>query len=226
MQCVDHSSPPACGSTANAAQAKQPEPRKRVMQMVAKQFDYHAVKDSVTQAGSTLDNLKAAVTGETGASAMYAACAEQAAKEGYNQLARLWRCTSAAEQIHINFEYNLVSELDPEWEKPVAEYVPVPEIDLDLIASAKGEIYETSDMYPTFIRIAKEEGNEKAAAAFTRAKLAEAYHAERYLDAYTNLATPSDETYYLCPICGYIHKGKTDQPCPICGCPADKFVAY
>lgn len=193
---------------------------------MSKNYDYHVVADSATEVGTTLDNLKAAVTGETGASARYAACAEEAARQGYDQLARLWRCTSAAEQIHINFEYNLVTELDPEWEKPVAEAIPATELDLDLIYSANGEIYETSDMYPSFIQVARNEGNKKAEMAFTRAKLAEAYHAERYIDAYNNIDTPDGETYYLCPICGYIHKGKTDQPCPICGCPADKFIAY
>ena len=40
-----------------------------------------------------------------------------------------------------------------------------------------GEIYETSDMYPAFIKKAQEEGNDKAVQVFTKAKLAEAVHA-------------------------------------------------
>ena len=64
--------------------------------------NFNAVADAVTTAGTTLENLKAAVAGETGASAKYAAFAKAAKDKGYDQLARLWEATSAAEQIHIN----------------------------------------------------------------------------------------------------------------------------
>ena len=98
--------------------------------------------------------------------------------------------------------------------------------DLNLIAGALGEIYETSDMYPSFIKVAQEEGNKKAEFVFTRAKLAEAVHAELYMDAYNNIDAPTDEAYYLCPICGYIHKGDDFEKCPICFTPADKFRKF
>ena len=78
-------------------------------------------------------------------------------------------------------------------------------------------------MYPSFIKVAQEEGNKKAEFVFTRAKLAEAVHAELYMDAYNNIDAPTDEAYYLCPICGYIHKGDDFEKCPICFTPADKF---
>ena len=61
---------------------------------------------------------------------------------------------------------------------------------------------------------------------FTRAKLAEAVHAELYMDAYNNIDAPTDEAYYLCPICGYIHKGDDFEKCPICFTPADKFRKF
>ena len=61
------------------------------------------------EVGSTLDNLKAAIGGETGASAKYAAFAQAAKEQGYEQIARLFEATSAAEQIHIGLEYALVA---------------------------------------------------------------------------------------------------------------------
>ena len=63
---------------------------------------------SETAVGTTLDNLKAAIGGETGASAKYAAFAKAAKEQGYDQIARLFEATSAAEQIHIGLEYALV----------------------------------------------------------------------------------------------------------------------
>ena len=129
------------------------------------------------EVGTTLENLKAAIGGETGASAKYAAFAQAAKEQGYEQIARLFEATSAAEQIHIGLEYALVAEVEPDFEKPAAPEAEGVQTDLNLIMGAQGEIFETSDMYPAFIKKAQEEGNTKAVQVFTRAKLAEAYHA-------------------------------------------------
>ena len=65
-----------------------------------------------------------------------------------------------------------------------------------------------------------------AVQVFTRAKLAESVHAERYLDAYNNIDAPDDDKFYLCPVCGYIHKGEDFEKCPICFCPKSSFKAF
>ena len=188
--------------------------------------NFNVVSGSTTEVGTTLDNLKAAVTGETGASAKYAAFAEAAEAAGYTQIARLFRATSEAEQIHIAMEYKLVQAEDPEWQKPVADAPVVEACDLNLIAAANGEIYETSDMYPAFIKKAQEEGNDKAVRVFTRAKLAESVHAERYMEAYNNLDAADDDAYFLCPVCGYIEKGDDFEVCPICGAKKSAFKQF
>lgn len=188
--------------------------------------NFNVATGSTTTVGTTLENLKAAIAGETGASAKYAAFAKAAKEQGYDQIARLFEATSAAEQIHIGLEYGLVSEMDPDYVKPEPPEAAGEATDLNLISGATGEIYETSDMYPAFIKKAQEEGNKKAVMVFTRAKLAESVHAERYLEAYNNLDEADDDTYYLCPICGYIEKGDDFEKCPICFCPKDKFRAF
>lgn len=188
--------------------------------------NFNVVPESITEVGTTLENLKAAVCGETGASAKYAACAAAAKEQGFDQIARLFEATSAAEQIHIGLEYALVSEVEPDFEKPTAPDCSGEATDLNLISGACGEIYETSDMYPAFIKKAQEEGNAKAVQVFTRAKLAESVHAERYLAAYNDLDAADDDAFYLCPICGYIHKGEDFEKCPICFCPKATFTAF
>ena len=188
--------------------------------------NFNVVSGSTTEVGTTLDNLKAAVTGETGASAKYAAFAEAAEAAGYTQIARLFRATSEAEQVHIAMEYKLVQAEDPEWAKPVADAPVVEACDLNLIAAANGEIYETSDMYPAFIKKAQEEGNDKAVRVFTRAKLAESVHAERYMEAYNNIDAADDDAYFLCPVCGYIEKGDDFEVCPICGAKKYAFKQF
>ena len=188
--------------------------------------NFDIVSDSSTTVGTTLENLKAAIGGETGASAKYAAFAKAAKEQGYDQIARLFEATSAAEQIHIGLEYALVVEAEPDYEKPAAPDCSGEATNLNLISGACGEIYETSDMYPSFIKKAQEEGNTKAVQVFTRAKLAESVHAERYLAAYNDIDADDDDKFYLCPICGYIHKGEDFEKCPICFCPKATFTAF
>ena len=197
-----------------------------VMPTAANSTNFNVVENSETVVGTTLDNLKAAIAGETGASAKYAAFSAAAKEQGYEQIARLFAATSEAEQVHIGLEYGLVSKAEPDYEKPSAPEVSPAATDLNVIAGATGEIYETSDMYPAFIKKAQEEGDDKAVMVFTRAKLAEAVHAELYLDAYNNIDNPDDDVYYLCPFCGYIHKGEDFEKCPICFVSKDKFKAF
>lgn len=193
---------------------------------MAELSNFNVVPNSTTQAGTTLENLKAAVCGETGATTKYTAYAAAADEQGFPQIARLFRATAAAEKIHIEMEAKLVEAEEPDYVRPTAEADAPVTTDVNLIDAALGEIYETSDMYPTFIKIAEAEGNEAAVRVFTRAKLAEAYHAERYLDAYNIIDRESDEHYYLCPVCGYIEKGRGDGRCPVCGVPAEKFLEF
>ena len=188
--------------------------------------NFNIVADSTTEPGTTLDNLKAAVQGETGASAKYALYAETAEATGYDQVARLFKAASYAEQVHIRLESALVVERDPDYVKPVAPECERLAVDLSLIDAAKGEIFETSDMYPTFIEQAVEEGDERAVKVFSRAKLAESVHAEKYLEAYNNIDAADDDAYYVCPGCGYIHKGEDFETCPICGAPKSSFKKF
>jgi rubrerythrin len=81
-------------------------------------------------------------------------------------------------------------------------------------------------MYPSFIKVAQEEGNAGAELVFTRAKLAESVHAELYLAAYNNIDAEDDDKFYLCPGCGYIHKGDDFEKCPICFAPKSVFKEF
>lgn len=188
--------------------------------------NFNIIYDSKTTVGTTYENLMTAIAGETGATTKYEAFSKVAKNEGFDVLARLFQCTADAEKNHIGLEYDLAKEIDPATEKPEPPAVEEHESDINLISGANGEIYETSDMYPSFIKKAQEEGNNKAVQVFTRAKLAEAYHAKLYMDAYTTIDTPFDGKYYLCPICGYIHKGENFTACPICLAPKSSFTAY
>lgn len=176
----------------------------------------------------TLANLNSAMGGETGASTKYLAFSEAAAAAGFDRIAALFEATSHAEDLHRTEEERVAQLLDPNAKLPDRPDVSPTETDGNLIAGARGEIYETAEMYPIYIATAiaerdaesdadKKDALDQAVQAFTRAKLAEAYHAKWYMDAYTTIDTPTDEPYWLCTTCGFIHKGAKPAVCPICG---------
>ncbi len=181
-----------------------------------------------SETDDTLANLNSAMGGETGAHTKYAAFAEAAKAAGLDRIAALFNATSKAEDLHRHEEERVAQLLDPAAKLPEKPQVSPTETDGNLIAGARGEIYETAEMYPIYIATAikerdaesdaaKKDALDQAVLAFTRAKLAEAYHAKWYMDAYTTIDTPTDEKYWLCTTCGFIHKGAKPGACPICG---------
>jgi len=160
----------------------------------------------------TQENLATAFAGESQANRKYLMFAEQADKEGYASAARLFRAAAFAEQIHAFKEFRLMGGV-----KTTAE---------NLAAAKAGETYEFTEMYPPMVKDAEAEGNAAAKMAFYGAMEAEKVHAKLYDEANTNLGKDDGEAYYVCPICGYIHKGKPTDKCPICTAPADKFIEF
>jgi len=172
--------------------------------------NFNIIYDSKTTVGTTYENLMTAIAGETGATTKYEAFSKVAKNEGFDVLARLFQCTADAEKIHIGLEYDLAKEIDPATEKPEPPAVEEHESDINLISGANGEIYETSDMYPSFIKKAQEEGNNKAVQVFTRAKLAEACIWMR-----TPPSTPRSTASTTCaPSAATSTRAKTSPPAP------------
>jgi rubrerythrin len=163
----------------------------------------------------TMDNLATAFAGESQANRKYTFFAEQAEKEGYTHVARLFRATAEAETIHARNEFKAKGGIGTTAE--------------NLVAAKGGETYEFTEMYPQMLKDAEEEGADAMILrTFHGALEAEKVHAKLYQEALDNLGKePADEDYYLCPICGYIHKGKAPtEDCPICKAKASVFKKY
>ena len=158
---------------------------------------------------STENNLKAAFAGESQANRKYLAFAAKAEQEGYPGVAKLFRAASEAEAIHALSELKALGGI-----KTTAE---------NLQAAIDGETYEFTEMYPDFIKAAETEGNNLAKRSFHLANEAEKVHAELYKEALKLLESKEDVDYYLCPVCGYLHKHSAPEKCPICGANASAF---
>jgi rubrerythrin len=163
----------------------------------------------------TVDNLKAAFSGESQARNKYTYFAQIARKEGYHYIAKIFEETAENERRHAKDEFDLLGGLG--------------DTAKNLEAAISGENYETIQMYPEFAKTAEEEGNKDAAALFRMIAKIEAHHRKRYeklLEMVKNGTVYKRETpiKWKCSVCGYVHEG-TEPPakCPCCKHPREYF---
>ena len=161
---------------------------------------------------NTTDNLKTAFAGESQAYQKYLAFGEKAEKDGFPNIAKLFKTTAEAERIHASGHLKALDAIGSTLE--------------NLKAAIGGETHEFTDMYPPMYEQAAAE-NHKAKKMFGYALEAEKVHAELYqkaLEAVAEGKDLADINIYLCPICGHIELGTPPEKCPICGLNGSKFV--
>lgn len=161
---------------------------------------------------TTSDNMKAAFAGESQANQKYRAFAKKAEKDGFPNVARLFRTTAEAERIHA--------------EGHLASMEGIGSTAENLQAAIDGETYEYKEMYPPMVDQAKTDDH-AAQKMFGYALDAEAVHAELYALALEAVKKGKDlegMEFYLCPVCGYIELGRPTDKCLICGTKPQKFV--
>lgn len=177
----------------------------------------------------TIENLKAASTGETNASAKYAKYAERATADSLFNVAAMFTATSKAEAIHAANHLAVLKKLGVEF-TPVVEEIVVDSTLANLNAAKAGEEYEFTTMYPEFLAIGTEEGATEAVLSFDWANKAEVKHAGFYQDAITALTMNGNDLtmtteWAVCPKCGDTYmKSALGEACDLCGTAADQFV--
>lgn len=176
----------------------------------------------------TITDLKAAIDGESTASAKYAAFAEQAAKDSLFSIEALFKATSSAEAIHIKNHHAALTALGvTDYQAQIGKY-DVKSTAENLQAAIDGETYEFSTMYPQFIKDAESEKSKEAVISFNYAQDAEKDHAKIYADALANISAPASlaSVYFVCPKCGNVFVGTAPEACELCQTGAADFVEF
>lgn len=160
----------------------------------------------------TMKDLNEGFAGESMANRKYLAFADQADKEGYPGIAKMFRAIASAETLHATAHLRTMGGI-----KDTAA---------NLKDALDGEVYEFSTMYPGFIKDAEAEGHEGAKRSFHFANEAEKVHGGLYKKALENLASlkDKDSDWFLCPICGFVQEGSAPDACPICKAKGSTFV--
>ncbi|MDY7000782.1 MAG: rubrerythrin family protein [Thermodesulfobacteriota bacterium] len=176
----------------------------------------------------TEKNLLTAFSGESQARNRYTYFASKAKKEGYVQISHIFEETAAQEKEHAKrlFKFLEGGEVEITAAFPAGVIGTTVE---NLKASAEGEHYEHTQMYPEFAHVADEEGFHEIAEVLRSIAVAEKQHEKRYRDLAANIEAGrvfkrDAEVVWRCRNCGYLHKG-TEPPesCPACDHPVDHF---
>jgi rubrerythrin len=176
----------------------------------------------------TEKNLLTAFAGESQARNRYTYFASQAKKEGFVQMSFIFEETANQEKEHAKrlFKFLKGGEVEVTAAFPAGVIGTTLE---NLKASAAGENYEHTEMYPGFAKTAKEEGFDDIAAVFRSIAVAEKQHEKRYNDLAANIEAGrvfkrDTGVVWRCRNCGYIHTGKeAPEECPACAHPQAHF---
>ena len=172
----------------------------------------------------TEKNLLTAFAGESQARNRYTYFASKAKKQGYEQISAIFLETADNEKEHAERLFKFLEGGEAE----IAASFPagvIGDTKDNLKASASGENYEHTTMYPDFARIAEKEGFDEISAVFRSIANAEKQHERRYLGLMENIEKGrvfkrEKVVKWRCRNCGYIHEG-TEPPdeCPACAHP-------
>jgi rubrerythrin len=161
----------------------------------------------------TQDNLKEAFAGESQANRTYLAYGERAAKDGFAQVAKLFRAVAAAETVHAHAHLRAMDGI-----KTTAE---------NLQEAAAGEKYEFEQMYPPMLATAEQEGHKRASISMRNAMEVEKVHHALFNQALAAVQADKDlddAPVRVCPICGHTVIGDAPDQCPVCKAKGEKFI--
>lgn len=183
----------------------------------------------------TSKNLMKSFAGECQARTRYTYFASKARKDGYVQISNIFMETAENEKEHAKRFYSfLEKDFQGEPLKIEAEYpVEYPtDTKTNLLYAAEGEHDENSNLYPTFAKVAEEEGFPEIAACFRMITIAEKAHEKRYRKLAANIENGTvfkkDETVlWKCDNCGFIFEGaQAPAKCPACLHPQAFFEVF
>ncbi len=169
----------------------------------------------------TEKNLLAAFAGESQARNRYTYFANQARKEGLEQMANIFAETAENEKEHAKVFFQ---HLEGGTAEIIAGYPAgvLKDTKANLEMAADGENLEWTTLYADFARVAADEGFRDVANSFTQIAKVEKFHESRYRKLIDNLANGEvfrrqSPTKWHCTNCGFVYEGnEPPKQCPAC----------
>jgi desulfoferrodoxin-like iron-binding protein len=169
----------------------------------------------------TAVNLMKAFAGESQARNKYDLFADIAQSEGWHKVSEHFKEAAKNERYHAMAEFKAYHKMIDGNET---------ELTLKNLDSAmSGEHYEHTIMYPSFAKIAEEEGHKDIARLFNAISKVEVEHEREYKalqDAMREdgFFEDANEEIWVCEVCGHVHRGKkAPGACPLCKADKEYF---
>ena len=163
---------------------------------------------------NTIENLKTAFAGESQANRKYLAFSKKAEKEGFPNIAKMFKAIAEAETVHALNHLRVMDGVKT-----------TPE---NLEEAKGGEFYEITKMYPDMVETAKKEGNKQGERTLNFALQTEKIHEKIYQKAIETIKDGKDiseKVFHVCPVCGCTFEGDDlPEKCPICGAKSELFM--
>ena len=146
--------------------------------------------------------------------------------EGYGKVASLFRAAARVEKVHFERHAKVIKEMGATPKSKIK--TPVAKSTAENVKEAfDGETYESTVMYPGFLKKAKANKNKSAIDAFEDANAAEVVHAKLYKSVLNCMEEwkTANTNFYVCPVCGNVMENMKSRNCPICGTARKEFIA-
>lgn len=156
--------------------------------------------------------LREAYVGEAKAVLRLKMFAERADKDGYPQIARLFRVIAFSEEIHGMRALRVLKEI-----KTTEE---------NLAESFESEKTVAEIAYDRFVKMAEQAGDKQALLHFSQSRDVEETHAKLYKQAMNHFMEERQTVYHVCKVCGYVADGVLPEECPVCAAKKDQFTTF
>ncbi|WP_372678515.1 rubrerythrin [Desulfosarcina sp.] len=179
----------------------------------------------------TAKNLLTSYAFESQATTRYSFFADQAERDGYIQIASIFKETAGQECEHALRFFKFFNGGELEINARFLTGVVRSTLD-NLLSAADLEKFVHSDLYPGFANIGREEGFNRAADVWDAISVAEVQHEKTFRGLAANVDTGrtfrrESSRVWRCINCGYIHEGpQAPEKCPACVRPSNYFELF
>lgn len=177
----------------------------------------------------TAENLRSAFGGESMAHMRYMIWADKADKDGFPNVARLFRAVSFAEQAHATGHFNAMRDVAGGFSVLAGGGFGLGSTSQNLQGAIEGETFEINEMYPAYMSVAETQTEKAAHRSMSWAVAAEKIHAEMYTQAKQAVDAGRDAAFgpiHVCAVCGHTHEGDALDKCPVCGALGKSFRSF
>ncbi len=178
----------------------------------------------------TVSNLQSAYAGESQAHMRYLIYGDKAEKDGFPNVARLFRAIAWAEQIHATSHFREMRDILGAATTTAGAGFGLGPTAQNLRVAIEGEDFEVAEMYPAYIAVATAQGEKGAERSCDWAWKAEMTHAAAYKAAKAAVEAGQDygtDQVSVCATCGHIViGGDAEGHCPICNAPKERYQLF